>query len=113
MRVTVCDVTDEQFLSQLQPRIATNLTAVGSVQATALQLTSEINIIATAAAGTGVRLADAMRRREVINRSTNDVLVYPPVNAQFEQMTVNLAVTVHAGSNATFTPSSSFSLVIT
>ena len=72
------------------------LTATGTNQGTALQLIADTNVITTATtSGLGVVLPSGVGRElTVINRSTNSILVYPPVGASIDGAAINSATTV-------------------
>src|SRR3954470_16984159 len=63
-----------------QSSVATGLTAAGTTIADALALTAGVNVVSTAASGTGVKLPVAAIGAEVIvqNLGANDLEVYPP-----------------------------------
>jgi hypothetical protein len=77
---------------------ATNLTAAGTTQATALALTSDYNHIGTAAASSGVRLPTAVAGMEVLvfNKGANAVNVYPATGAAINALAANAALAVAA-----------------
>lgn len=72
--------------------------AAGSTQATATPLVSQINVVRTVAAGTGVILPSVNPNGsnlvagtiiKILNRGANLLTLYPPVNAQLEQLGTN------------------------
>lgn len=66
-----------------QNSVATGLTAAGTVLADALQLTALVNIISTAAAGTGVKLpqgVDIGVQCIVQNNGANTMNLFPPTS---------------------------------
>ena len=75
----------------------TGLTATGTNQATALALSlDDIQVINTAAAGTGVILpiltpGDSMK---VSNQGANDLSLYPPSGQSINSLSTNTAITV-------------------
>jgi hypothetical protein len=75
---------------------ATGLVAVGSTQATALQLSAVYNAITTSAASTGVILqpSEAGARVVVYNASGQTISIYPPVSSQINALSANAAYTV-------------------
>lgn len=88
--------------------ISGGLTAAGTTNADALQLSADadINVITTAAASTGVKLpAPAGIGDEVVvfNRGANACLVYPQVGGQINALTATTAgFSVAAGGRAVF-----------
>lgn len=85
--------------------LATALTAAGSNQATALALTSEVNVIGTAAASTGVALPAAFDIGDefvVVNGGANAITVYPFVGGYINALAQNAGVSVAAGASQTF-----------
>lgn len=79
------------------------LVAAGTTQGTALQLVAVNNIIATAAASSGVVLPVIVGQELlVINRGANTLNVYPPVGAQIDALAVNTATTVATVAKAGF-----------
>lgn len=75
---------------------ATGLVAVGSTQATALQLSAVYNAITTSAASTGVILPTTEPGASVVvyNASGQTISIYPPVSSQINAVAVNGAYTV-------------------
>jgi hypothetical protein len=84
--------------------VATGLVAQGTNQATALQLTSDWNVVQTVPSGTGVVLAalQAGQTQVVFNQGANPMLVYPSPGSQINSLGTNLPFTLAAGSRATF-----------
>lgn len=83
------------------------LTAAGSSNTDALQLSAAINRVTTTAAGTGVRLPIALispgARVTVINSGANALLVYPGTGAQINALTATTqGFSVAAGGRADF-----------
>jgi len=85
--------------------VVNSITAAGTTNADATQLSAAINRVTTAAASTGVRL---MAPKEgsgvvVINSGANAVLVYPSTGAQINALTVTTGgFSVAAGGRALF-----------
>ncbi len=85
--------------------VVNSITAAGTTNADATQLSAAINRVTTAAASTGVRL---MAPEEgsgvvVINSGANAVLVYPSTGAQINALTVTTGgFSVAAGGRALF-----------
>jgi hypothetical protein len=76
---------------------ATSLTAAGTNQATALELTNGSNGVLTVSAGSGVVLSSQARAGDsqvVYNGGANALKVYPPVGAQINGLAANAAVTL-------------------
>lgn len=87
--------------------VANGLTAAGSTNADALQLSAAINRVTTAAAGTGVLLPLALispgARVTVVNSGANALLVYPGTGAQINALTATTqGFSVAAGGRADF-----------
>jgi hypothetical protein len=87
--------------------VANGLTAAGSSNTDALQLTAAINRVTTTAASTGVVLPSAMltpgARVTVINSGANALLVYPGTGAQINALTATTGgFSVAAGGRADF-----------
>jgi hypothetical protein len=86
--------------------VATGLTAAGSTQGTALQLTSKVNIITTAAASTGVRLPPASVTDidfvVVTNSGANTLAIYPSTGEQLGALGANAALNTGAGVGKAF-----------
>jgi hypothetical protein len=85
------------------------LTAAGTNQATALALTSDYNVVTSAAAGTGVVLPTATvgRRIIVVNRmAVNAINVYPASGGTIDSLASNAAVSLPAGTELEFNASS-------
>jgi hypothetical protein len=73
-----------------------SLTAAGTTQGTALSLTSDLNVITTAAAGSGTVLPAATtgRRINVINKGANTIKVYPATSAYIDTNAINVGIDV-------------------
>lgn len=81
----------------------TSITASGSSQSDAAALTSQVNVVTTVAAGSGVILQTSVKSPvRVLNRGANALLVYPNSGAQIEGAGTNAAVTVAIGGSADF-----------
>jgi hypothetical protein len=82
------------------------ITAAGTTQATATQLTAMVNTLGTVAAGTGVNLPASAPGMQITiqNSGVNAVLVYPFQGASdtINGVAATLGVTQHAGSTATY-----------
>jgi hypothetical protein len=82
------------------------LTAVGTSQATGLQLTAMVNNITTAAAGTGVNLPASAAGLQVTveNNGANAILVYPLIGATdtINGIAATIGVLLQIGSIGTF-----------
>lgn len=85
--------------------IASGLTAAGSTQATALQLTEDTNIVGTTAASTGVLVPpmDPTDTVTVANFGANALSVYPPVGGKINNGSANAAVSLPANKGAIIT----------
>jgi arabinogalactan endo-1,4-beta-galactosidase len=88
--------------------ISNNLTATGTTQGTALQLSDVINIVTTAPASSGVLLwtagyVSAGDTQTVVNYGANALAIYPPVGGKLNNGTVNAAVSLAVGSKAVCT----------
>lgn len=77
------------------------VTATGTTQADAAQLTKEINVVSTVAVGTGVILPVSVPGMVIIinNTSANTLNVYPAVDAIINSGAANAAYTHAAGSS--------------
>lgn len=86
-----------------------SITAAGTTQATAAVLTTDLNYVATAAAGSGVILpiGEIGKTVTVFNNGANALLVYPPVGGAIGQFAVNIPVTVYPSNSLQVTYSSS------
>lgn len=84
--------------------LATALTAAGTTQAAALALTASINVVTTAAAGSGVRLPAPGIGGEIVvrNQGANAVNIYPPTNGIINALAANAAFSLAAGTAARF-----------
>jgi hypothetical protein len=90
--------------------VADTLTAAGTTNADALQLSAIINRVTTAAASSGVRLMlpEVGSQIVVVNSGANAVLVYPGTGAQINALTATTAgFSVAAGGRALFVGTSS------
>lgn len=87
--------------------VANGLVAAGTVQADALVLAADVNIVATAGAGTGVKLPAVTYfglgdRIAVRNEGASTMNVFPPTGAAINAAAVNAAVTLAAGASAEY-----------
>lgn len=83
------------------PSFAGALTATGTTQATAYQLTAAANVVTVVAAGSGVMLPPSGPAR-VLNRSANSLLVYPAVGQAIENNGLNAPVLIAPDGAARF-----------
>lgn len=85
--------------------VANTLTAAGTTNANALFLSAEINVVTTAAAGTGVRLMPIEVGSAVLvaNQGANALLVYPGTGVQIDALTATTGgFSIPAGKSAMF-----------
>lgn len=84
--------------------VDSDLTATGTNQATALQLSSQWNEITTTLPGTGVLLQALQtgQSQTVFNEGANALNVYPPPGAQIDTSAVNVPYVLGAGLRHTF-----------
>lgn len=75
------------------------ITAAGTTQATATLLVSDVNIITTAAAGTGVVVPSAASGKYavIVNRGATPLLVYPAVGHRFDSYAINAPIVLVVG----------------
>ena len=73
--------------------VATGITALGTTQANAFALTKEFNLVTVVSSGTGVALPTAVAGMAitVINKGSNELNVYPAVNAAINSASANAA----------------------
>jgi len=91
--------------TQICGDVADALTASGTTNADALQLSAIINRVTTTAASTGVRLMlpEAGSQVVVVNSGANALLVYPGTGAQINALTATTGgFSVAAGGRALF-----------
>jgi hypothetical protein len=83
---------------------ANSISATGTVQSDATQLTKSINVVTTVAAGSGVKLPVAEAgMRIIVRNSTSTVLnVYPNTGAAIEPALANAAYTLNATTSMEF-----------
>lgn len=91
--------------------VSDSLTATGTTNADALQLTSAINRVTTTALGTGVVLPIALISRgarvTVVNSGANALLVYPGTGATINALTATTGgFSIAAGGRADFVATS-------
>ena len=93
--------------------VATGLVAAGTTQATALALTSQTNVIGTAAASSGVILPVGLSGDTVFvrNGGANTVNIYPPVGGVINALSANAALTLAAGASTTLNYTSTINVV--
>ena len=87
-----------------KPSISATVSAAGTNQSGATELSAVYNIVTTVGSGAGVKFptAEAQLTYTVVNTTATNLLVYPNVSDKINGGTVNVAVTVAAGSSATF-----------
>lgn len=85
--------------------IAGTVTAAGTDQGTATVLASQVNIVTTVAAGTGVKLPSF--NATVMNRGANNLRIYPPSGMQIESYGNNNPVQIPPNGSADFYKSES------
>jgi hypothetical protein len=96
--------------TQICGDVADTLTATGTTNADALQLSAIINRVTTTAASTGVRLMLPEQGSQVVvvNSGANALLVYPGTGAQINALTATTGgFSVAAGGRALFVGTSS------
>lgn len=95
---TLNDLRDA--LTSVGTSVANSLTATGTVQADALQVTSVLNIFSTVASGTGARLnssaaLDGQTQRQVIyNGGANTLKIYPATGQKINQLATNSGISL-------------------
>lgn len=96
--------------TSLSKSISTAVSAAGSTQGTATALTTDYNVVTTAAASTGVVLPTAAspfgREVVVVNRGANPLTVYPATGAQIDGAATNAGVVVPVNAEVSFFSSS-------
>ena len=87
-----------------KPSISAAVSAAGTNQSGATELSDVYNIVTTVGSGAGVKLptAEARLTYTVVNTTATNLLVYPNVSDKINGGTANAAVTVAAGSSVTF-----------
>ena len=72
-------------------QVQSTVTAAGTTQGGAFDLTASINVITTAAASSGVQLPDSEigDEVEILNLGANAVTVYPPSGARINALSAN------------------------
>lgn len=89
--------TPAEQAKSIAGRVTTGLTATGSSsQADALALYSEINVVATTAANTGVRLPSGMAGDSMVvqNNGAATLTLYPPTGGKINGGSANAGVSV-------------------
>lgn len=79
-------------LTTLGQSSTTGLTATGTNQSTALEITSNANLVSTVASGTGVRLsstASVGQEQWVYNSGANPLAIYPPSSGNINDLAAN------------------------
>jgi hypothetical protein len=94
----VCGVDYQTALFHRQS-LGLGLTATGSVQATALALARQFNIVTTTAAGTGVVVPPSKTGAAMLvqNKGANALAVYPNLGAAINALGANNALSLAAG----------------
>jgi len=97
--------TAAALAAQIAGDITAGITAAGSTQATATPIYSDVNVISTAAASTGVLLPNnrsAGDTVEVTNLGANALSVYPPTGGNIGTGAANAAFSVPVSKSAIF-----------
>lgn len=84
---------------------ATSISAAGTNQATATELTSAVNEITSVASGAGVVLssqATAGDEQTAFNAGANPLRIYPPSGQQINSLTANLHITLPVNTGVLF-----------
>ena len=79
---------------------ASSLTATGATQVTALLVSSDIAVVTTAAAGTGVIIQSNLNVNDskvIANLGVNALLIYPPVGGTINLLAANAGLSVPSG----------------
>ena len=84
--------------------VADGIVALGSNQGDATAISKDINVITTAAAGTGVRLPATTPglRMTIVNEGANAINVYPANGAQINSLATNAAYSLAVGARLDF-----------
>ena len=94
------------FAGSVRKSNATGLTAAGTVQGDALQLTADVNNVTTVAASTGVKLPTAVAGMmvSISNAGANPLTIYPFTGDNFDALSANAADTntLAAGSSRSY-----------
>ena len=87
-----------------KPSLSASVSAAGTNQSGATELSDVYSIVTSVSTGQGVKLpaASAQLTYTVVNATATNLLVYPNVSDKINGGTVDTAVTVAAGSSATF-----------
>lgn len=98
------EFTDITLSGDLKPSIAAAVSAAGTDQSTATALSTVYSIVTSVSSAQGVKLpaAAASLTYTVVNTTATNLLVYPNTSDKINGGTANAAVTVAAGSTATF-----------
>lgn len=85
--------------------VATSISAAGTTQGTATELTAADNELTTVAAGAGVALASALAAGDsqtVFNAGANAVKVYPPSGMKINSLAANAPMTLATNTGCIF-----------
>jgi len=85
--------------------VATAVTAAGTTQATATELTAADSEVTTVASGAGVvlnRLLTSGEEMTVFNAGLNGLKVYPPTGMKFNSLPANAAMTLSVNTGVFF-----------
>lgn len=95
---------DLTLTGDFKPSISATVSAAGTNQSGATELSDVYNIVTSVSAGQGVKLptAQAQLTYTVVNTSATNLLVYPNVSDKINGGTANAAITVPGGSAVTF-----------
>lgn len=97
--------TAAALAAQIAGDITAGITAAGSTQATATPIYSDVNVVSTTAASTGVLLPSnrsAGDTVEVTNLGANALSVYPPTGGNIGTGAANAAFSIPVSKSAIF-----------
>ena len=99
-----------RITTALSKSLSASVSAAGTNQGTGTALTTDYNVITTAASGTGVVLPTAAtpfgREVTIVNRGANPVVVYPASGAAIDGASTNAGITVPVNGEVSFFSSS-------
>jgi hypothetical protein len=92
------------LIASAVPGISAGVSAAGNSQSTATPLTAQFSTVTSVASGTGVELMAPVAGQlyAVANQGANPLTIYPASGVAIDGLTVNMPVSVAAGSTALF-----------
>jgi len=107
----VYDAATSKWINVKQ--LTVGIAAAGTTQSDATAISARVNIIASGAAATGVKLVYDARPHRIVNRTGNDIKVWPQTSGNIEGQGANIHIPLPNGSTVDLFPTSSTTWIAT